>query len=158
MPLTISDLLAGLRDSRRHFLKHVAGLTPEQWSWKPYPECKSVVETLAHLVIDDRAALQALESGHEPDYTSIEVEERDPERLLALLSDSHAQLCAGLSERFAGSAPDAEMCVWGLTMSLGRGVPFLSSEDWYHSGQVAFIRMATDPEWDYYAHIYGAGE
>ena len=52
---TVHDLLEEAKGSRRYFLKHVKGLTAEQWDWKPYPECKSVRETVAHLISDDRA-------------------------------------------------------------------------------------------------------
>ena len=76
-PVTVTDLVDAVRASRRHFWKHVDGLSDAQWDWKPYPECKSVTETLAHLVQDDRAALAALESGGEPDYEAFAEPERD---------------------------------------------------------------------------------
>ena len=34
----------------------------------------------------------------------------------------------------------------------------ISSEDYYHAGQITFIRMATDPQWDYYRSIYNFAE
>ena len=54
MSFDTTDLIAGLRDSRRNLLKHLEGMTDEQWRWKPYPECKSVRETLTHLLMGDR--------------------------------------------------------------------------------------------------------
>lgn len=58
MALTLDDLIASFLFRRTRFLKHVDGLQEDQWDWKPYPECKSVRETVAHLIVDDRAALQ----------------------------------------------------------------------------------------------------
>ena len=49
---------------------------------------------------------------------------------------------------------DTEVSAYGTPMKLGRAIAHLSSEDFYHAGQVAFIRIATDPSWDYYAVIY----
>lgn len=54
MAFDVDSLIEGVRESRRFFLKHLKGLRDDQWEWKPYPECKSIRETLAHLVSDDR--------------------------------------------------------------------------------------------------------
>ncbi len=153
--MTVSDLVDAVRSSRRHFWKHVDGLREDQWDWKPYPECKSIRETLAHLVTDDRAALAALEAGGEPDYESCVESERDLERLRELLTESHQALCATLEQKYAGAPLDTVASFWGAMKPLGAGIPFLCSEDYFHAGQVSFIRMATDPAWDYYSAIYG---
>jgi hypothetical protein len=50
---------------------------------------------------------------------------------------------------------DAEVALWGTPQKLGRAIAYLTAEDFYHAGQIAFIRMASDPEWDYYACVYG---
>jgi hypothetical protein len=44
--------------------------------------------------------------------------------------------------------------LWGQERKLGSALAFLTSEDYYHAGQVAFIRLATNPEWDYYGEIF----
>ncbi len=157
MPVTVTDLVDAVRASRRHFWKHVDGLSGEQWGWKPYPECKSICETLAHRVVDDRAALAALESGGEPDYEAFAEPERDLERLRTLLAESHEALCQAILAKFDGAPLDTPMSVWGAVKPLGIGIPYLCSEDYYHAGQVAFIRLATDPAWEYYGAIYGEG-
>ncbi len=154
MPFTLSDLLTDVRGARRHFLKHVNGLRDDQWTWKPYPECKSVAETLAHLISVDRMALESLRTGEMPDFVAFDVAECDREQLLTLLADSHAQLCAFLEERYWDAPLDLEVRLYGDPRKLGSAVAYLTSEDFYHSGQVAFIRMATDPGWDYYGQIY----
>ncbi|MBI3660821.1 DinB family protein [Candidatus Acetothermia bacterium] len=155
MAATINDLVELLRHTRKHFLKHLNGLKDEQWDWKPYPECKSIRETLAHLIADDRAALQSLQTGKEPTYETLQESERDLTKLRALLDKSHHELCEFLLRKYANAPLDAEVCVWGTKRKMARGIPYFLSEDFYHAGQVAFIRMATDPKWDYYSAIYG---
>lgn len=160
MAYDLTDLLAGLQSSRKFFLKHLNGLTDEQWTWKPYPECKSILETVAHLVGDDRAALDSLQSGKEPDYVGIVDAAHaeagdDREKAQAMLAESHTQLCDYLTTHHRGQPLDVEICVWGHMDKLAKGVAYFSSEDYYHAGQVAYIRMASDPTWDYYASIYG---
>ncbi len=155
MAFTTATLVDGLRHSRRHFLKHADGLTPEQWDWKPYPECKSAREALAHLVTDDRAALQSLQTGEEPDYEAHAVTECDIDALRVLLAQSHDALCAYLETHYAAAPLDTAICIWGAHQPAGSGIPYLSSEDFYHAGQIAFIRQATDPAWNYYSAIYG---
>ncbi len=155
MAFTLDDLIENVRASRRFALKHLVGLREDQWDWKPYPECKTIRETLAHLISDDRAALQALETGQEPDYEALQESERDLTRLRALLEESHETLCAFLRAHYAEAPLDTEASFFGSPMKLGRGVAYLTAEDYYHAGQIAFIRMATDPNWDYYTAIYG---
>jgi uncharacterized damage-inducible protein DinB len=160
MALTLDDLLDSVRATRAHFFKHLEGLTAEQWDWKPYPECKSIRETLAHLVVDDRAAIQSLETGGEPDYeglSAIATDEAggDLTKQRAILEGTHNQLLTLIKSRFGDAPLDTEISLWGSSMKLARAVAYLSSEDFYHAGQVAFIRQATDPTWDYYAAIYG---
>jgi uncharacterized damage-inducible protein DinB len=159
--ITVEDLVTSIRSSREHFLKHIDGLTAEQWDWKPYPECMSVRETLGHLIVDDLAALESLESEEEPEYDVISQHEMQAERLVNLdvlksrLTESHEKLCTYILGRWSTADLDSEICVWGNKMTLVRGISHLSSEDFYHSGQIAFIRMATDPSWNYYGAIYG---
>lgn len=155
MAYTINDLLDSVRQSRRHFLKHIDGLREDQWQWKPYPECKSSAETLAHLIVDDRAFLQTFQTGKEPDYENLQVEERDPAALLPMLAQSHEQLLSLLADKFRTTPPEQEIPFHNMTMKLAEAVGWVTLEDHYHAGQVAFIRMATDPGWNYYTVIYG---
>jgi uncharacterized damage-inducible protein DinB len=58
--MDLNSLIESIHASRKYFLNHIKGLRQDQWDWKPFPECKSIRETLAHLVMDDRAFLQRL--------------------------------------------------------------------------------------------------
>jgi uncharacterized damage-inducible protein DinB len=147
MAFTLEELLEGVRDSRKHFLKHVHGLREEQSDCKPSPACKSIRETLAHLIQVDRAVLQ---TGQEPDYAALERPERDLNCLRAMLEESHEQFCAFLATR--RSAPK---CTSPATGRSRAGPFYLSAEDFYHAGQVAFVRMATDPSLADYSSISG---
>ena len=152
---TLDDLIESLRRSRQHFFKHIQGLKDDQWDFKPFPECKSIRETLQHLVADDRAALESIRTGEEPNYEALSCSETDIAKLKEILKDSHENLLKEILTRYANAPLDADICVWGHHEKLGVGVPYFSGEDWYHAGQVAFARMASDPGWDYYATIYG---
>ena len=163
MAFTFADLIDSLRASRSNFHKHLKDLRDDQWDWKPYPECKSIRETLVHLIQDDRAAVEAIEKNCEPDYETlmadaIALAARDIDYLKALSETSFTALLELLISRYADAPLDAEINVFGSTKKLGVGIPFFSSEDYYHIGQVSFIRMASDPTWDYYAAIYGGEE
>jgi uncharacterized damage-inducible protein DinB len=163
MAFTFEDLIDSLRASRSNFHKHLEGLKEEQWDWKPYPECKSIRETLIHLVVDDRAAADAIEKNGEPDYEGLmnaatAEAEGDIAHLKALADTSFTNLLELLISRYADAPLDTEISVYGSTKKLGVGIPFFSSEDYYHTGQVSFIRMASDPTWNYYAAIYGGAE
>jgi uncharacterized damage-inducible protein DinB len=155
MSFGVVNLIASLRSSRETFLKHLKDLRDDQWTWKPYPECKSIAETLAHLISNDRAALQSLETGREPDYASLQESERDPKRLLEMMGETRNRLIAYIEQKFAGAPLDAEVSLFGMRMSLASALLMLNCEEYYHAGQVAFIRMVTDPGWDYYAAVYG---
>lgn len=155
MAFDIADLVQGIVSSRAWFFRHLRGLNDEQWIWKPYPECKNVREILQHLVIDDLAALESLKTGQHPNYDAYSITETDISKLMHMLEHSHKALVDYLRNTFEGSPLDTEICVWGEPMKLGRGVAYFSSEDFYHAGQVAYIRMATDSSWNYYEEIYG---
>ena len=149
------DIIENLVQNRRHFLKHLTGITEEQINWKPYTECMSIKEIVAHLISDDRAALSGLQSNSEPDYDACQESERDYKKLLSLLEESHHSLISFLRERYGACSLHDPVILWGEERKLGSALAYLSAEDFYHAGQIAYIRLATNPEWDYYAQIYG---
>ena len=162
MAFDLTDVLAGVRASRSFFLKHVDGLTPEQWSWKPYPGCKGVRETLVHLIVGDRMAMNSLKTGGMPEdfegfIAAIDSEAADDtnEELIARVNRERETLLAYIEETYAGKELDAPTSLYGGGMKLGAAAAYLSGEDFYHAGQIAFIRLATNPDWNYYGEIYG---
>ena len=157
MAFDIADLVDGVRASRRHFIKHLKGIREDQWDWKPYPGCMSIRQTIAHLISDDRAAMDMLETGNHPDYESLQETEQDIIKLQGLLHESHQKLCAFILKKFADTPLYTEVNFFKGRVKLGLAISDISSEDFYHAGQIAFIRMASDPSWDYYPAIYGGG-
>jgi uncharacterized damage-inducible protein DinB len=153
MAFTFTDLIDSLRASRSHFYKHIEGVRDDQWDWKPYAECKSIRETLIHLLVDDRVAVWAFDNQGEPDYeafvaTAAQEADRDLILLQALLHTSFTNLLEQLTIRYAHLPIDTEINTFGSPRKLGVAIPFFSSEDYYHAGQIAFIRMATDSDWN----------
>src|SRR5579862_1121291 len=49
--------------SRQFFLRHVEGMRDDQWDWKPFDECKSIRETIVHLLGNDRSIATSIEMG-----------------------------------------------------------------------------------------------
>ena len=156
MGYTLQDLIEGLQSSREHFFKHLDGVKDDQWDWQPYPQCKTIRETMAHLVVVDRGFLFAFETGGMPDWDSLfpDWQPYSPEQLRALLLESRAKLLDHLKSKYADAPLDTEVTLYGAPQKLGAAVSGLSSEDYYHTGQTSYIRMASDPGWDYYAAIY----
>ena len=113
--------------------------------------------------MDDRVAVWALDNDGEPDYDAFVAAATadagsDINHLKDMLDTSFTTLLEQLTSRYADMPFDTEISTFGSPRKLGVAIPFFSSEDYYHTGQVAFIRMASDPTWNYYAAIYGFGE
>lgn len=152
--------IEGLQESRKLFLKHLQGMPDEAWDFKPFPACMSVTESLAHMIVNDRMAVEALKSQKEPNYDAARQViapdiPKGKDHLLTLLAKSHQELVDTLYETVVDQDEEFVICIWGWKKPAFQGIPYLSSEDFYHSGQVSFIRQAVDPDWDYYAAIYG---
>lgn len=163
MALELNDLVQSARESRVDFIKLLDGLSDEQWTWKPYPECKSIRETVIHMIGNDRLAKQSIENpaleidwaGHATAMAQ-EFAGTTSEDLIPILKEGQGTTLSTLLTIAEGLSLDAPLSLFGgHPRKLGVVAAGLTSEDFYHSGQVAFIRMATDPNWDYYAAMYG---
>lgn len=161
MAFNLDDLVGGMRFARQHFCRHLTGLKEGQWDWKPAHECKTIREIVEHRMEIDVVALRELETGSDPGVAACqEARARmagcDEDRLLALLDETFEELCAFVCQQYADVPLDEEVGLWAYRMKLGCALGYMTSEDYYHAGQVATIRMATDPSWDYYGTIYPA--
>lgn len=157
MALGIDDLIELAKETREQFLKHINGMTEEQMDFKPYAECKSVRETLQHLITDSRAAIHVLETGQMPDFAAIMETETDTGKLLAIIEESQNKVISSVKEKFGGVPLDTPIPFFGRPCPLWKAVLSMALEDNYHTGQAAFARMACDPAWDYYKAIYDMG-
>jgi uncharacterized damage-inducible protein DinB len=155
--MTVDLILKKLDDSRNWFWKLLEGLRDDQWEAKPYPTVKSIRETLAHLVIDDRCFKDMLER-REPDYEALAPGPNlSAADLVDLLKRTHEEKLSDLRGALAGRDLFEEVdTVYSGRQPLWWEVLSFATEDWYHIGQVSMIRQGTDPSWDYYAHFYSA--
>jgi uncharacterized damage-inducible protein DinB len=155
MSSSIQTILEPLTIARSHFLKHIKDLKEDQWDFKPFPNTMTIRDTLRHLVIDDLSALDSLQTGAHPDYDSFTVEDETVEALLERMTSARQALIDELTSKIEESGEAIQICTWGEMRPLHVGVAYLTSEDYYHTGQVGFLRQASDPDWDYYASVYG---
>ena len=127
--MDLDMLIEGVRSSRKYFLNHINGLRDDQWDWKPYPECKSIRETLAHLIADDRATIQILETGQFPDFGGLLESETNADRLQSLLSQSHEELSEFIQAKFSQTPLDTLVNFWEGPIPLGQAIIGISAED-----------------------------
>jgi len=151
----LDDLVDNMHGALRFFLAHLNGLLPHQWDWTPSPVCRSIREILRHLseTYEDKTALEEELARDVPDVA----------RVQALFEAAARRDYGRLRTRFAAMPLDAEIAVAGGDWFLGRervrAGTLLARRAWeecYHTGQVAYIRLATDPEWDQPAAVYGS--
>ena len=152
MAFELDDLVDNMHGALRFFLAHLDGLKADQWDWKPSPACRSIREMLLHLseTYEDKAALEGALARPAPDVSEVQ-------RLFeAAAKLDYARLC----RKYASTPMDAEIAVAGGDWFLGRASvkagTLLARRAWeecYHTGQIVFIRLATDPDWD--AAVYG---
>ena len=156
MAIGTLELIESVKTSRQSFLKHINGITEEQATWKPYPQCKSIAETLDHLHWGDRATVDNARTGQDPDYTTVPSEPpaESLSTLKSKLAESHAALIDYLTSEYSDKPIDAPLSYYGHPTPFAAAIGIMLGEDGYHTGQASFIRMATDPTWDYYTAIY----
>ena len=154
MSFELNDLLDNMHGALRFFLAHLNGLRDDQWDWRPSASCRSIREILLHLceTYEDRAALVEALAQETPDLG----------RVQALFKAAATRDYEQLRERYADMPLDAEITVpggdWFLGRSRVRAGTLLARRAWeecYHTGQVVYIRVATDPDWDQEAAVYG---
>ncbi len=131
-----------LDQSRRQLLRHLKGVTEEQIDWKPYAECKSIRETIGHLIVDDLAAVHSLQTGTEPDYASFGSPEGTFQELLQRLDQTHRDVLDAVAQALRKSGARGSICVFGHWTHPCNAIATLVSEDAYHAGQIAILRRA----------------
>ena len=152
--LELDDLLDTMHGALRFFLAHLNNLREDQWDWKPFPACRSIREILCHLceTYADKAALEEELAQPLPHIAKVQA------LFEAAARADYARLC----ERYAGVPLETEVPIaggdWFLKREAVRVAALLMRRSWeecYHTGQVVFIRLATDPDWDQEEEVYG---
>ena len=139
----------------KFFLAHLNGLRDEQWDWKPSPACRSIREILRHLceTYMEKTALEEELARTAPEVV----------RVQRLFEKAAKQDYERLRARYAETPLDAEIAVpdgdWFLGRNRVKAGTLLARRAWeecYHTGQVVYIRLATDPDWNQEAAVYGS--
>jgi hypothetical protein len=148
MAVGLEEILGSLSWSQRFFRAHLNGIQDEQWDWKPFPACRSIREILVHwaeyISADDTALRLALEMTT-PDVAVVQ----------RLMKEAGARFGDRYRQQYADTPMDAP---YRNAITVGYVLAGLSGEDNYHAGQVAFIRLATDPDWDWVKAVHQSPE
>lgn len=151
MAVGLDEILDNLYHSQRFFRAHLNGIRQEQWDWKPSPACRSVREILLHwtemaeMFGVGGGALQASLKEATPDVALVQ----------SLMKEAGLRFGAELRAQYADSPLDSLL---PNGTSVGSMLAGLSAEDVYHAGQVAYIRLATDPGWDWIKAVHQTSE
>ena len=152
--LELDDLSDTMHGALRFFLAHLNGLRENQWDWKLSSSCRSIREILRHLcgTYEDKAALEAELAQPLPEIVQVQ------KLFEAAAKADYARLC----ERYRNTPLETEVTIVGGDWFLGRDSVRVGTllarrawEECYHTGQVVFIRLATDPDWDQEGEVYG---
>ncbi|MGI4787570.1 MAG: hypothetical protein ACRYFS_01825 [Janthinobacterium lividum] len=154
MAFTADDLVDNMQGALKFFLAHLNGLLPHQWDWKPSTKCRSIREIFLHLceTYEDKAGLEVELTEAVPDVT----------RVQALFEAAAKRDYEHLREKYGETPLETEISVPGGDFFLGRDRVKVGTligrrtwEECYHTGQIVYIRLATDPDWDQEAEVYG---
>ena len=155
MAFQLDDLIDTMHRALKFFLAHLNGLRDEQWDWKPSPACRSIREILRHLceTYMEKTALEEELARTAPEVV----------RVQRLFEKAAKQDYERLRARYAETPLDAEIAVpdgdWFLGRNRVKAGTLLARRAWeecYHTGQVVYIRLATDPDWNQEAAVYGS--
>ena len=149
MATGVEEVLSELYRSQKFYRTHLNGIQEGQWDWKPFPACRSIREILLHWVDSFASEDTALRSALEPVVPDVAVIQR-------LMREAGLRYGAGFHQRYAEATLDS-LHSNGRT-TVGAVLAGLGAEDNYHAGQIAFIRLATDPEWDWVKAVHQTPE
>jgi hypothetical protein len=83
------------------------------------------------------------------------VDETDPQKLLVLLQKGLDNIIEYVEATYSDADLETDVQAWEFHATLANAMTWFGGEENYHTGQVAFIRLASDPTWDYYDQIHG---
>jgi uncharacterized damage-inducible protein DinB len=120
--------------------KVLSGLTADEWNQRLGEGGMTPAETAEHLC-EVYTAFKTMAEGGQHDWGTYKSGETTQGGTLALLKRLRDEACA-----IAVASENPE--------TIKAAIDYIALHDCYHVGQVAHIRMATDPAWDPYS-IYG---
>ena len=144
MAVGLDEVMDNFFRTQHFFRAHLNGMQAEQWDWKPFPACRSIREILLHwseiFAADDKALENSLKATV-PDVASVQV----------LMKEAGLRFGAGFSAQYTDRSLDSRL---SNGVAVGTALASLAGEDNYHAGQIAFIRLATEPEWDWVLAVH----
>ena len=135
--MKIDDLTLGLRTSREFLLRHLKEMPAEAWDSRLAGTPRSVREIVEHLLEEDSEWIVLLGGEKLSLHAS-------PESLRA----SNEALLELLQRQWADRADEAFLILTGDGKGMPQGVTYRQIEDYYHSGQIAWLRLALQPGWE----------
>ncbi len=148
MAVGLEEILGSLSWSQKFFRAHLNGIQDAQWDWKPFPACRSIREILVHWAENVSSADTALQLALEEAIPEVDVVQR-------LMKEASLRYVGKYRQQYANTSLDAP---YRNTITVGDVLAGLSGEDNYHAGQIAFIRLATDPTWDWVKAVHQTPE
>ncbi len=144
MAVGLEEILNSFYFSQRFFRAHLNGMRADQWDWKPFPACRSIREILLHWAEQFTPGQTAFQAALEPTTPDVAL-------VQTLMKEAGVRFADGYREKYAETPMDAP---FPNGTPVGTVLASLSGEDNYHAGQVAFIRLATDPDWDWVKAVH----
>lgn len=139
--MTARELLeSAINDSGQQVVKIFENLPPDSWDQKPAPEGMTIRAMAQHLC-ECYYAYSEMAQGRTYDWGSYAVEVTEPADLVALVLSLRSEA--------------AKIALDGSDKAMKDSLEFLCLHDAYHIGQIALIRIRTEPNWDPYS-IYGS--
>ena len=148
MAVGLDEILQSFYSSQRFFRAHLNGMRADQWDWKPFPACRSIREILLHWAEQfspGQTAFQAAMQAPTPDVAVLQ----------RLMKEAGVRFAEAYREKYAETPMDAP---FSNGTPVGTVLAGFSGEDNYHAGQIAFIRLATDPDWDWVKAVHQTAE
>jgi len=148
MAVGLDEILDSVYRSQKFLRAHLNGIQGDQWDWKPYSACRSIREILVHwaeqFAKDDASLHSALQSAT-PNVAVIQ----------RLMKEAGLRDGARYHQQYLDAPMDS---LFPNGLPVGTVLASLSGEDNYHAGQIAFIRLATDPGWDWVKAVHQSPE
>ncbi len=156
----IAMTLEVFESSRKPLFAVLDGISPEQLSWKPAPESRSIGEICRHLIRVDAWYLKRL--GVTPVVSDAKSGAREE------FEENMQKIQQQVKEIVAACASDDELHVERVSLDgkdkekLGVAVLHIAQHYLYHLAQIIYLRRAQDrgwpsphKEWDAATHVIG---
>lgn len=140
------DLAMALAASREFLVRQVRGLSPAECDYLVTGMRATVNQIVEHMLANDAFCLDKLGGTAWPDDPTLPADQR--------LSRSGMALQQEIRANWADKQDEALLRLAGGGEGIAKGVSYIQIEDFYHAGQVCWIRLALQPDWDSNADTY----